>query len=250
MPALLDAHERRALHRQRLVSRALSPLWLPGFTLFMYFVMRWRIARAPALRRAFKKMRAHPRAPLLICANHLTMADSFIIGWALGGVAHYLHDFGSMSWNTPERRNFADSRWKRVLAYILKCIPVTRGANRSEVARVLDRVGYLLARGETALIFPEGGRSRSGRVQRDSAAYGVGRLVNSVHGCRVLCVYARGEGQHTWSNMPARGERFRVAISMLEPKSDARGLRGSLDVAQQIVNRIAEMEEVWFRDRE
>ena len=94
---------------------------------------------------------------------------------------------------------------------------------------MLERLAYLLARGEVGLIFPEGGRSRSGRVDADAAAYGVGRLVKAVPGCRVLCVYLRGARQESWSDLPARGERFRVALAALEPKTDAAGLRGSLD---------------------
>ncbi len=247
---LLKPQERRALLRQRWLSRLLSPLWLPAFTAAMYAVMRWRIVGARALRREYARLRAGSDAPLLICANHLTMLDSFVISWALGGAGYYLRDFGGLAWNTPERRNFADSFWKRVLAYMLKCIPVTRGANRGEVALVLNKVAFLMSRGETAMIFPEGRRSRSGRVDRTNVAYGVGRLVSSLPGCRVLLVYARGEGQQDWSDTPARGERFHVTLRCIEPKSDARGLRGSLDVSRQIVTQIAEMEEAWFDDRQ
>ena len=125
----------------------------------------------------------------------------------------------------------------------MKCLPIRRGGDRKEGALVLARLAHLLARGEVGLVFPEGGRSRSGRVDVDAAAYGVGRLVKAVPGCRVLCVYLRGAGQATWSDLPARGERFRVALAALEPKSDAAGLRGSLAIARQIVGRLIELEE-------
>ena len=46
--------------------------------------------------------------------------------------------------------------------------------------------------------------------------------------------------------MPAWGERFRAEIAVLEPKSDAGGLRGSLDIARQIVGRLAEMEQAFL----
>jgi hypothetical protein len=170
------------------------------------------------------------------------MLDSFVIGWAIGFGRDYLVDFGALPWNTPERVHFASTWWKRALAYVYKCVPVKRGSDRAEVARVLEKVRFLLARGETALVFPEGGRSRSGRVDVDAAAYGVGRLVTALPGCRVLCVYLRGAGQESWSDLPRRGERFHVAVSCLEPKSDQRGLRGSLDVARQITARLAELE--------
>jgi hypothetical protein len=100
-----------------------------------------------------------------------------------------------------------------------------------------------------ALVFPEGGRSRSGRVDVEAAAYGVGRIVNALPGCRVLCVYLRGETQETFSDLPSRGERFHISVACIEPKSDRAGLRGSLDVARQITTRLAEMERSYFDGR-
>jgi hypothetical protein len=62
----------------------------------------------------------------------------------------------------------------------------------------------------------------------------------------VLCVYLRGERQHAYSGVPARGDRLHVSLSTLEPKSDHAGLRGSRDVARQIAARLAEMEREHF----
>ena len=247
---MLEPRERRALLRQRAVSRALAPLWIPLAIAAMRWWLGWSIEGVRELRREYARLRAESDAPLLICANHLTMADSLVIGWALGGVGDYLRDFGAMAWNTPERRHFASTWWKRMLAYVAKCVPITRGADRREVARVLEQVGFLMSLGEAALIFPEGGRSRTSRVDTENAAYGVGRLVAGLPGCRVLCVYCRGDGQQSWADLPAKGEHFRVSVACIEPKSDARGLRGSLQIAQQIVNRIAEMEQAYFDDRQ
>ena len=236
---------------QLAVSRLLSPLWIPLTGALMRFVVGWRIepAERAAARREYRRLRSESKAPLLICANHLTMFDSFVIGQAIGFDLDYLRDFGSLPWNTPERVHFASNWWKRTLAYLYKCVPVTRGSDRVEVAKVLEKVRFLLARGQVALVFPEGGRSRSGRVEVDAAAYGVGRIVNALPGCRVLCVYLRGEGQDTWSDLPRRGERFHVAVACIEPKSDRGGLRGSLDVARQITAKLSEMEQRHFDGR-
>ena len=64
----------------------------------------------------------------------------------------------------------------------------------------------------------------------EAVTYGVGRIVKELPGCRVLCVYLRGDGQESWSALPRKGERFRVETEVIEPKSDARGLRASLDI--------------------
>jgi 1-acyl-sn-glycerol-3-phosphate acyltransferase len=241
--------ERRALHRQRAVSRALSPLWIPVFTGLMAWFFRWRVADAGELRATYRALREGSRAPLLICANHLTMLDSFVLGWALGGWRWYLTHFSSLPWNTPERVHFASNWWKRALTYLLKCVPITRGSDRKEVALVLAKVQHLLSLGEVVMLFPEGARSRSGRVELESAAYGVGRIVAAVPGCRVLCVYLRGDGQEGMTDAPRHGEVFRGRTALLEPKSDQGGLRGSLEISRQIVAKLVELERSHFDDR-
>ena len=62
------------------------------------------------------------------------MVDSAIIAWALGSPGWYLRHFSALPWNVPERRNFAASPSQRVLVYLMKCVPITRGGDRAEVA--------------------------------------------------------------------------------------------------------------------
>jgi hypothetical protein len=174
------------------------------------------------------------------------MIDSALIAWALGSPGWYLRNFSSLPWNVPERSLFASTWTRRFLAYIYKCLPIVRGGSREQIAGTLDRFTYLLRHGEVGLIYPEGGRSRSGRVDLENAAYGVGRIVRSIPGCRVLCVYLRGDRQESYSVAPARGDRLRVSMGFVEAKSDHAGLRGSRDVARQIVARLVEMEQAYF----
>ena len=133
-----------------------------------------------------------------------------------------------------------------MLAYVTKCLPIVRGGSRNAVANTLDRFAHVVAKGDTGLLFPEAGRSRSGRVEVEHAAYGVGRVVKSLAGCRVLCVYLRGEAQSGYSTLPARGDRIRVRVATLEPKSDHAGLRGSREIARQIATKLSLMEREHF----
>lgn len=231
-----------ALALQRAVARAAAPLWVPAFPLAMRLVLGWRLVGAAEVRATYARLKAEDERPLLVCANHLTMVDSFLVAWALASPWTYLRRFSWLAWNVPERRNFAASRLGRIGVYLAKCVPIVRGGDRREVAGVLASLAYLLARGETVLIFPEGGRSRSGRVEAESAAYGVGRLVGDVEGCRVLCVYVRGRGQRTWSTLPRRGEVFDVVTEVYEPTTKGRGLRAAVEISRGIVAKLAEME--------
>lgn len=245
----LRLRDRAALLLQREVGRLLSPLWIPVVVALMRFGMGWRIEGKREAREHFRRLRRSSSGGLLVCANHLTMVDSFVIAWALAPPWWYVLHFGSVVWNTPERENFARTWPMRALSYVMKCIPVSRGGDRREVGRVLARFTWLVSRGEVGLMFPEGGRSRTSRVDTGATTYGVGRIVRALPGTRVLCVYLRGSGQQTWSDLPAQGERFRMRVAELEPKSERNGLRGSLDVSRQVLGKLAEMEQEHFHAR-
>jgi hypothetical protein len=235
---------------QRGVAHVLSPLTTVAVTLLLRLWLRVSLENPEETRRAYRGLVEESRAPLLVCGNHLTMIDSALIAWALGTPGWYVRHFRALPWNVPERRNFASTLWQRALAYVYKCLPIVRGGSREQVAGTLARFAHLLGRGEVGLLFPEGGRSRSGRVELENAAYGVGRIVRGLPGCRVLCVYLRGERQSGYSALPARGDRLRASVALIEPKSDQGGLRGSRDVARQIVARLAEMEREHFDARQ
>jgi 1-acyl-sn-glycerol-3-phosphate acyltransferase len=245
----LSLGSKLAVLLQREVSRLTAPLWVPSAVGVLWLAFDYEVVGMERLRARYRRIRSQSDAPLLICANHLTMIDSAIIAWALGSPGWYLLNYDAIPWNLPERRNFAYSPASDVLSYLMKCLPVTRGGERSAVADVLNRFVYLLSQGDVGMIFPEGGRSRSGRVEIETAAPGVGRVVSALPGCRVLCVYLRGERQETFGSVPARGERLHLRLELMHPRSRYFGLRGSRDVAQQIVAKLAEMERKHFDAR-
>lgn len=236
------------LHRE--IGRLLAPVWVPLAVAVLRFGLGYRIAAIKVAREKFRRIRSESTAPLLLCANHLTMIDSFIIAWALAPTWRNAFRYDELPWNIPERKNFATTFGERVSAYVMKCIPITRGGAREEVAAVLDRVARLTRGGEVALIFPEGGRSRTGRVETEEVAWGVGRIVSAIPRCRVVCVYLRGRKQETWSPRPVRGDVLDVEVECIEPKSDARGVRRSRDFSRQIVAHLASMERKYFGARE
>jgi hypothetical protein len=147
----------------------------------------------------------------------------------------------------PERANFQRNFLLAALCYLSKCIPVGRGGNRKEMRKTLERCQYILSRRQNLLIFPEGGRSRTGRVNIENYSYGVGRFVKAYDGYRLLCVYLRGDGQETYSSIPRFGEQFTVTLEELVlPESDLHGLRAQRDYSTQIIQRMAKMEEYYF----
>lgn len=247
--ATLPLRTRAALTLQREVGRFSSVFWIMPIVFTMRVLMRYRIQNVAELRRHYRTLIKESDGPVLICANHLTMIDSAVLAWALGGSWWYVFHFRRMPWNLPEYNNFASIWLSRMAAWVTKCIPIVRGGPRQQVSGVIKRVQHVLARGETALIFAEGGRSRTGRVNAESAAHGMGRIINAVEGCKALCVYLRGDRQLTWSTVPAMGESFHVDLEFFQPESLHRGMRRSRDLAQQIVDKLVQMEEEYFARR-
>ncbi len=245
---LLPAAQLRSLRLQQACAWLSSIIWLPALSLLAYLGLRWKLGDVSPLRRQYQRLRA--QGPVMICANHLTMLDSALVALALGSPAWYWRHFSSFAWNVPERDNFAAQRWKRWLCYLLKCLPISRGRDRAAIADTLNQLSHLLAHGDSVLIFPEGGRSRSGRIDLDNPAHGVGRILGQVPHCQVLCLYVRGEQQTSWSDLPARGDRFRILHRAITPRSEARGLRASVDLSRQVLSTLNEMEAEYFNDRQ
>jgi 1-acyl-sn-glycerol-3-phosphate acyltransferase len=249
-PNRSDADRMRRQHAiQRELGRLVAIVWVPLAVLVLRYGFGYRIQRLQHIRREFKRIRSETKGPLVICANHLTMIDSFLIAWALAPPWEYVLNFDLLAWNTPERTNFASTLRNRILAYFAKCIPITRGGQRDQVGAVLDRVIHLLSLREIALLFPEGGRSRTGRVEPGEAAWGVGRVIGALPGCRIVCVYLRGEHQETWGHLPAKGDEMYVDIACIEPKSDSKGVRRSMDFARQVIAQLVRMEQKYFDGR-
>ena len=240
--------DRLGLRVQESLAQAVSPFTYGALAAWMKFGQRYRIPDLQRVREEFMAQIGHERGPLLICANHLTLIDSLVIQWALASGWRFAWRRDAFAWNLPDRYNLATYSWWRVIGYLGKCIPVVRKGTPEQARQTLDKVMWLLARGQSVVIFPEGGRSRVGRVDRESVTYGVGQLLQAVPGTRVLCVFLRGRGQAAYSDYPARGETFVVRLKRIAPSTVSAGMRGARDLAMQIVGQLSEMETRYFDD--
>lgn len=236
---------KRLLRFQYLLGRltvfVTGPLFYLVFMLMGYRVTNlWKIRRECLLH--FEKH----EGPWIICPNHLTMIDSVILSIAMLPLRSYLCRFQLLPWNLPERANFYNNLLLVIICYLMKCIPVSRGGDRDEMKAVLDKCDYLLNRKQSLMIFPEGGRTRTGRINTEGFSYGVGRFVKAHEDCHVMCVYMRGEHQDAYGNIPRFGECFTMSVETFKPLTKYKGLRADRDYAGQIVGRLAKMEEDYF----
>ena len=212
----------------------------------MRFGVGYRILQLRQIRKRYRELVRSAKGPVLVCPNHLTMIDSAILNWSLAPVWSYLRSFKIFSWNLPEKTNFYKNPVLRAMCYFGSCIPIERGGNRDSIRKALNKVIYLLQKGYIVTVFPEGKRSRNGRIDTKEFSYGVGRLVTMVKGCKVLCVYLRSHRQEKHSSIPPRGSRFYLSMKLIQPESMHSGLRATRDIAAQIIEQLHLMEQSYF----
>lgn len=228
--------------------------WICMFPLSLVIIalLRWRgryrIKRHAEIRRQFREI-AECKQSLLVCANHLTMIDSVILIWAFASLWRYAIDYRLFCWNLPAVENTRKHKSWRVITYLSKCLLIDRLGGAAHTGSVLAKVCNLLRRGECAMLFPEGTRSRTGRVDPSAVTYGAGKILQEVPDCRVLCVYLRGKGQETYSDFPKYGEIFEIDLAVIKPVSTHGGLRGARDLSRQIVEKLKIMEEQRFQGK-
>jgi 1-acyl-sn-glycerol-3-phosphate acyltransferase len=240
---------RLALRVQRALSYAGFVLFGPVLMALYRFRFRFSAHAVKQIRAEYRALRAAHPGPLLICSNHLTLVDSIIQAVVLGSLWDYLKHPASLPWNLPEVKNFYQ-RWSwRLVCYLGRCIPVQRGASPQQAKLAQARMHYVLDRGDAIAIFPEGKRSRDGRVDDRDFSYGVGQLLNQIPKAQVLCVYLRGMRFGGFADFPKIGERFYLQMQMLSPQSAAQGLRRARDLSAQVVARIKAMEADYFNAR-
>lgn len=234
------------------VQRLLGWVFLLPLSALIIALLRWRgryrILRRSEVRRQFQEI-VRSRQSLLVCSNHLTLIDSIILIWALAPIARYVFNYRLFCWNLPAVENTRKHRSWSLITYLSKCILVDRLGDVEHTGAVLAKVCHLLRRGELVMLFPEGTRSRSGRVDPCAVTYGVGRILQKVPDCRVLCAYMRGRGQETYSDFPKRGETFELELEVMQPQTALGGLRGARDCSRQIVAKLKEMEDRYFAKR-
>lgn len=232
---------------QRIVNWFFFPVLSLALILTMRVYAGYRIRDLKSIRKKYKEItRERGDYPLLICPNHLTMIDSVVLEWALAGPFWFWFHFKQFPWNIPAVENFKTNYISRLITYLGKCIPINRKGGKAHIDEIMNKVKFLLIRGDAFLIFPEGTRSRSGRIDLEEMTYGVGKLIQEIGKVGVLCVYLRGDGQEKYSNFPKKGERFYIEMELIWPQTELKGMRGQKDLSLQVGSCLKKFEEEYF----
>jgi len=242
--------KRLSVRLQNLVAQISVPFTFGAALLLLRGILRYRWENLRAFRTKIRSLLDRQDGPVILCPNHLTMIDSLLLIWAMTPAWRALSQPRLFPWNTPEKNNFAHNAVLRFFCYIGKCLPVVRQGPAGQTRAFMDKIKVLLAKGQSLMMFPEGTRSRSGRVDTKNFAYGIGKIIDDIRQDgfkpQVLCLYLRGKKQIGKSAVPPRGNRFFIDAEEVEPKTVHSGLRAARDLATQIVQRLAGMEAAYF----
>lgn len=244
---ILLKKQRLPLAVQKVIAYACFPVLYFLVVLWMKYILNYRIKDLKNTRRRFQEIARKNPSGLLVCPNHLTYIDSLLLAWAFASIGSYMQHFRTFCWNLPNARNVQESRLYRVICYLGKCILIDEDSEKAK--QTMHKAAYLLHHGQYVMIFPEGRRSTSGRIDVENYVYGVGKLHMDSHLEQVLCVYLRGGKQQNASKMPAKGERFKVNMKLQKIDNEQQGRRGMRATANQIISTLQQMETSYFADQ-
>lgn len=189
----------------------------PGPEIFLPLV--WLVGRV-YFRIRYEGVERVPReGPLIVAPNHVTYADPPLVTFPLKRPVHF------MAWN----QLFDVPLFGRLIRF-LRAFPVeTENADPSATREVVR----LLRAGRAVMIFPEGGRSRDGRLQRFKP--GAFRLASS-QGVPILPVTIVG-GHESWPPHRTFPRPGRVTIVFHSPVTPPPGLPPR-EAAQQLLRQV------------
>ncbi|MBL7191656.1 1-acyl-sn-glycerol-3-phosphate acyltransferase [bacterium] len=148
------------------------------FWIFMKIFTRTRIIGKEYIQKA--------RLPFLFASNHVSMLDDAFIGPLLF-LPRGFWDYKFMPYHTPERKNFYVGPVFSFIMEHAKCIPLTRGKGLNQPG--IGRIIQALKNGGSVVMYPEGTRTRSGRL--GTGKPGIGKVIYE-SGCNVIPCYHSG----------------------------------------------------------
>ena len=214
---------------------------------WLKYIRKYRIKDLKAVRRQFNQIKdSHPDG-LLICPNHLTFLDSMLLIWAFSSPWTYLFNYRTMCWNLPKASHVNESWLYRSVCYLGKCLLITDDAKQSQQS--MEQASYLLNCGQYVMVFPEGTRSKTGRINTENFVYGVGKLHVESEPTELLCVYLRGQNQEIFSKMPIKSEQFSIQMQLVTITTTMTGRRAMRDVSTQMIDQLVKMEASYLSNR-
>jgi 1-acyl-sn-glycerol-3-phosphate acyltransferase len=215
------------------------PMW-PIMAL-LFLIKGYRFIDARKTRADYLRTWHKGGGPIIICANHLTWIDPFLLSWIIAPPWHCFFTPSLSPWGYVGTKYMKKLLFKPVFA-LTRAIPVAVGKEENLANWKFVSSAYHLTNGHTILLFPEGRRSKTGFVESDRLSTGVGYLLKAVPKSRVFCIYQRGLSIDGPVNFPASGERFIFAHEEVKFSQGDIASQSAREISQVVINRLVAME--------
>lgn len=243
----LSRFDRFKMHLHGWITYMACPFMI-AFCSLVFFFMRYRIRHLARVRQEFARLVPPHSPPTLVCLNHLTRIDSVVLALSLMSPWKYLFNYSRLPWHVLEAKYIRF--WPlRFLCYLGKTIPVYRMGKREQVRHTEAQVKHRLNHGELVVIFPEGHRSLTGRVDMTDYQYTIGHLLAELPNSQVLCVYLRADRQDSKGEVPPFGAEFDISLAIFKPTTSQTGLRAARDLTSQVMEQLSRMETHYFEEK-
>jgi len=176
-----------------------------------------------------------PRRPnTLLLSNHQTMIDSFLVGLC----AYYpilLIRPSLMPWNPAAEENFYKNTILAWFADNWKCIPIKKG--RKDLKAIFEVAEGL--RTSPVTFFPEGTRSRTGKIGRGRV--GAGFLVLETWPAVVpVCIDGMDKVLPIGSSLPRFFKRIYIYFGRPLDLSEFKDRKTDRETAQEVIDKVME----------
>lgn len=183
--------------------------------------------------------------PFILVSNHLALIDTWFGAFAIAFPEFYWKPW-LLPWHLPEETNYHRGLLVPYM-WLNRSIPIVRGATPKEQKLSKDKIINVLQNNEAIYVFPEGTRSRSGRI--GDYTTGIGRIYLRVPNCTILPIYIRGTEKvlPIKSIFPRIFKKIDVVIGRpMKLTSEHQGLRAGVDISKQIFDILVKMEKEYF----
>jgi len=168
--------------------------------------------------------------PVIFASNHLSYFDPPAVGAGIAREVHFM----------AKRELFKNLLFGALIRFY-NAVPVRRGVmDWSAVAQVKE----ILRSGGSVLLFPEGTRSRDGRLGK--ARFGVGLLAQQT-GATIVPIYVRGTDRirKSFFRQPPMAVFYAQPVTADQYAGFESSARGQLAISEMILERISVLKETY-----
>jgi len=214
-------------------------LW--PFMILLFCIKRYSFTDIFKVREEFFRTIEVPERPYILCTNHLTWIDPFLIAWVVAPPWRAVFRPSIFPWGITGAR-YSKNWFFKIIFVMTRTIIVAASQAINQNSWKFLSSSYVLNLGHPILIFPEGTRSENGMVNVNNPTSGAGFLIKTVPKAQIICAYLRPDTAKTKVNFPKAKSKIHFNFKLIEiPEKTIQEL-SSKEITKKVLDNIADLE--------